>query len=207
MFGLVSKWISDRTLRQNLISQMRSSDNAMALNAVSELLIRNWTDLKGEDFSLANLQGAYLSEFNFQNCDLSSANLRNTLMAGTDLRGAYLVQADLTDAILQIEPREWTIYDLMEGFKIWDEARLRKQLARKGDTPENLLQGLSQLQCVQMDFETILPDGGRYVAGKDLGYYTEKDYPGGKFKPWSGEKAYRLAVHGLLNTPIAAEYE
>lgn len=105
-----------RQLKEQLIRQMRSTDNGIALQALEELKARKWgfgrdVSLQGAMLSRANLEGAELhlgneelysdtgkheAIINLERADLSLANLEFA-----DLRRANLQQADLGSAYLE----------------------------------------------------------------------------------------------------------
>jgi hypothetical protein len=101
--------------KQRLITQMRSKDNATALNAVDELRELGWLQdgsLQGAFLVGANLQEAYLGRANLHEADLSGANLQGADLSGanlqevglsfTNLYGARLRGANLQEAELDV---------------------------------------------------------------------------------------------------------
>lgn len=128
-FLLLEKVVGSRNAEDRLILQLRSSDNATALNALAELWARGWVrdgtlkrvdlgwanlqtanlsgaDLRGANFYEANLQGAKLlntelQEVDLKVADLKRANLYRANLQRADLRGTKLQEADLEEANLQ----------------------------------------------------------------------------------------------------------
>ncbi len=112
---------AERELKEDLIFQMGSRVNAVAVEAVRRLSQKRWgieadrslqrahfphANLQGANLGKINLQAADLSEANLQGVDLRLANLRRALLTdaalqGADLTGANLRRADLTSANLQ----------------------------------------------------------------------------------------------------------
>jgi Pentapeptide repeats (8 copies) len=110
---------ADEQLKAQLIRELGSRDNPVALRAVRELRAHGWLQnglLRGASLYKANLAGAALHETDLQraklakanlagaflvDADLRSAKLEGAIVAGADLRGANLRQADLRGAILE----------------------------------------------------------------------------------------------------------
>jgi hypothetical protein len=85
-------------LRRRLIIQMRSKDNAIALQGLEELLVHGWLadgSLQEADLRFANLQGADLRFANLQWADLRFANLQGANLHSASLRGTNLLSANL----------------------------------------------------------------------------------------------------------------
>lgn len=122
-FLLIQLLVGSREEKGRLIRQMRSRDNALALQAVAELGAHGWlsdgslngaylmtanlqglrmwdTHLKSADLHGVNLQGAKLERVNFTGANLWNANLREIRLESVNLEGADLYQADLRDAYL-----------------------------------------------------------------------------------------------------------
>jgi hypothetical protein len=101
-FVLIQEFVGGREklhdLKTNLIHQLGSADNALALQALKELRARGWLadeSLKVVDLTRANLQGALLSD----------AYLPGASLLYADLRDAYLLHADLGGAMLNTSTR------------------------------------------------------------------------------------------------------
>lgn len=92
---LLNERRAEQQLKAQLIREMGSTDNGIALRAVRELRAHGWL----EDGSLrrAILQGA-----NLQGADLDRADLQDTILAEADLRKAQLSKANLHGANLQM---------------------------------------------------------------------------------------------------------
>jgi hypothetical protein len=106
-------------LKEQLIREMRSPDNGIALRAVEELRAHKWLfdgSLKGASLRKANLAGCNMKEAKLDGADFTGANLKNasfreasmelvTLsganLEGAFLRGAKLYQAGVSGAILK----------------------------------------------------------------------------------------------------------
>jgi len=90
---LLNERRAEQQLKKQLIREMRSNDNGIALRAVRELRAHGWL----EDGSL---RGAWLSEANLQKADLRGANLQEANLYRANLGGAYLVNVNLSKAHL-----------------------------------------------------------------------------------------------------------
>jgi hypothetical protein len=106
-------------LKAQLIREMGSPDNGIALRAVKELKAKGYlfdgslrnaylirANLKNANLERADLQGAVLQEAilfqaNLKNANLSEANLRQSVLESSNLEGACLNYADLLNAKLQ----------------------------------------------------------------------------------------------------------
>lgn len=108
-------------LKKQLIRNMGSGDNGIALQAVDELRDRGWlfddslilaplinANLQGANLVDANLMGAMLMNANLDDAYLVCANLEMAWMDRTKLRGANLRGANLTAANLGGEMDETT---------------------------------------------------------------------------------------------------
>ncbi len=101
---------AEEQLKAQLIREMGSTDNGIALRAVRELQAHgsdddNWlTDgsLKGAYLIRANLHDASLSDANLQGAILQEANLLGAFLLGADLQDASLIEADLQEANLEV---------------------------------------------------------------------------------------------------------
>ncbi len=99
----------DKQLKAQLIREVRSTDNALAIRAVEELFAHGWAfdgSLQGANLLGANLQGAFFFVADLQGASLIHANLQRagllgTKLQGANLRGANLQEADLLEAQLQ----------------------------------------------------------------------------------------------------------
>jgi uncharacterized protein YjbI with pentapeptide repeats len=120
---------AEKSEKQRLIVQLRSTDNATALTTLEQLKEKGWAfdgtlnganlrqanlqdaklwfaDLQGAKLLEANLQGANLWRANLQGSDLRVANLQGAKLLeanlqGADLTGTNLQGADLTGTNLQ----------------------------------------------------------------------------------------------------------
>lgn len=93
LIGLLLYWLQKKE-RQNLIRQLGSQSNALALDARKELMRKRW-HLNGQLTSI-NLQ-----EANLQNADLSKFECSKTTFYAANLQGAILVEANLSDSDLR----------------------------------------------------------------------------------------------------------
>jgi uncharacterized protein YjbI with pentapeptide repeats len=89
--------------RERLIQQLRSPDNAHALEALAELRERGVLEdgaLQGVDLDDANLRGADLTDANLEGTALIGANLQGANLRGANLKQAGLRRTNLQDAAL-----------------------------------------------------------------------------------------------------------
>jgi uncharacterized protein YjbI with pentapeptide repeats len=90
-------------LKAQLIREMGSPDNGVALRAVEELRVCGWLEngaLRGACLSQANLEGANLDEADLSAASLERANLRGARLWRANLRGAILERSDLQGATM-----------------------------------------------------------------------------------------------------------
>ncbi|RMF77697.1 MAG: pentapeptide repeat-containing protein [Chloroflexi bacterium] len=89
--------------KEQLIREMGSIDNGIAIRAVRELGAKKWLydgTLVGASLWRANLQDCYLTAANLRNADLNRANFRDAKLVNACLQGARLFDADLQGARL-----------------------------------------------------------------------------------------------------------
>lgn len=99
---------AERTLRWQLVHEMGSHNNFIALRAVYELRQRGWlmdgtlenAPLHHADLTNANLANATLCHADLQNAQLVRAELQNADLSETDLHGTNLTEANLQNANL-----------------------------------------------------------------------------------------------------------
>lgn len=104
---------AEHQLKLQLIREMGSTDNAIALRAVKELRAHGWhedgslqgvalekANLKGAELNKADLRGAILELARLSRADLDGANLQDANIRAADLQGASLVGANLQRAYL-----------------------------------------------------------------------------------------------------------
>jgi hypothetical protein len=87
------------TRKKQLIAEMGSRVNDVAVAAAEELVRQDWQVtylMETADLAGANLSGAWLVTFNLRQTNLEYANLK-----GASLMGANLMDADLDSAILE----------------------------------------------------------------------------------------------------------
>ncbi len=114
-----TEWRSRRRLKDQLLREVGSRSNDIALSAADQLHHRRWVIgekslLKGESLVEANLKwaqlpGANLENVNFQSAILDDATLIRANLQGAILRGAYLRRARLARAKLQGAFMDFTI--------------------------------------------------------------------------------------------------
>lgn len=95
---------SDKARKVQLIQDMGSVVNSVALRAVEELRSEGWLQdgsLKEAILTSANLEGASLWGANLEKVNLSGANLRGSNLALVRLLDADLSGANLEDAVLK----------------------------------------------------------------------------------------------------------
>jgi len=91
-------------LKEQLIREMRSPDNGIALRASEELRAHQWlTDgsLKGASLKRANLEECNFKGAMLDNVDFTGANLKNASFRQASLEGARLSGANLEGAFLR----------------------------------------------------------------------------------------------------------
>lgn len=94
---IVDKIYEARTEKQRkdqLIREMKSTDNGIALRAVEELRAHNW-------LTNGSLQRAWLMRANLQQANLCLANLKDVNLMEANLRAALLSSSNLERALLQ----------------------------------------------------------------------------------------------------------
>jgi hypothetical protein len=93
----------DDQLKRQLVREMCSTDNGIALRAVHELAAHSWLkdgSIRRAYLLNANLQGAFLHDADLRGAYLIGANLQGAYLIKTDLKGADLKRANLKDASL-----------------------------------------------------------------------------------------------------------
>ena len=146
--------------KADLIAQMRSQVQDVAIAAAEELRRRGWltdgslrganlfeanlqgvglyqADLRGANLGLANLQEADLFMTNLQGTTLSAANLQGAHLAGANLQGAHLAGANLQEA------------GLLGAY----------------------------LQGAEFNEDTTLPDGRPWTPDTDMARFTDPMHP------------------------------
>jgi hypothetical protein len=94
---------AEQQLKAQLIRELGSTDNRIALRAVRELRTRGWLrdgSLRGASLYKANLAGAMLHETDLQRAKLAKANLAGAFLVDADLQWAKLEGANLAGALL-----------------------------------------------------------------------------------------------------------
>ena len=161
---------AEQELKAQLIREMGSSDNGIALKAARELLGREWfTDdmLKGAYLIHADLQGAMLSAFNLEEAILTKANLRKATLTNTNLQGANLFGVAINHAALALanlkNARNLTEQQLVTAFSLTltimpDGSRYDGRYSLYGDYEESDTSATAQ--CYNVTLE-------EYLAGQE----------------------------------------
>ena len=95
--------LQEDQMKRQLIRDMGTTDNTVALRAVQELKANGWlTDgtLAGVDLTKANLQGVRLVRANLQGARLCDANLRESILIAVNMQGADMRGVDLEEAVI-----------------------------------------------------------------------------------------------------------
>jgi hypothetical protein len=186
-------------LKAQLIRELRSSDNGLALRALEELSNYKWlhdgslkeknfvlpgdpplganlqhaqflhANLEGTFFMYANFSSSFFYRANLSGASLQHSNLSNATLSGTDLRGANLRYTNLAGAEINY---------MLRGIRKLSE--LGK--ASKNDVIELVTEVVAKLgekPCL-FDEKTTLPDGSLYkpTLGLDqLKRFTDKSHP------------------------------
>jgi hypothetical protein len=148
---------AERELKEQLIRELRSTDNAIAVRAVNELRAHGWI----EDGSLrgANLRGANLRGANLQGADLRGADLR-----GADLQEAFLIDADLYGTQLEfanLQEAHLMFANLCRATGL-EYANLRKTIMAGANLLEIEPISIHQLFRLSQLYYATMPDGNRY---------------------------------------------
>jgi len=167
----------EKELKERLIREMGSSDNADALKAVGELRSHGWLQdgsLAGKNFVYANLDNANLILANFENCFFGSASFRNAILHSANLKNAHLHNTDFRSA---------SLFGVnLEGATL-QNAKI-KQTKFRGTNLHNSDLEDKQLIYANTLREVTMPDGqmynGRFRLSDDLKSYhlyhsTERD--------------------------------
>jgi len=148
-----------------LITEMRSKSNEVAISAVEQLETRRWlTDglMESAQLKRANLQHANLHAAILYDANLADADLRNAHLGSAYLRRAYLRSANLQDA--DIRRASFRDADL-------SVANLRGAYLSYVD-----LQG-AKLEGTSFSEETTLPDGSKWTPETDMTRFTDPNHP------------------------------
>jgi uncharacterized protein YjbI with pentapeptide repeats len=95
---------AEAQLKAQLIREMGSRDNGVALRAINELRARQWLvdgTLRGIDLSFTDLQRADLQSADLRDTNLYRANLQSTYLRDANLRGANLDKVNLRGSNLR----------------------------------------------------------------------------------------------------------
>ncbi len=210
-FWLFSLVIGNRQDKKRLIIQMRSKDNATALQAVEEL--REMSDWLQDD----SLQGAYLGRANLANASLGRANLQGADLRNANLAGAYLRHASLAGANLEranLKGARLRAAKLDSGY-LWAANLANASLGRANLKGANLefanlaganlehatLKGASlefanlkgaNLVHTKFDETTTLPDKTNWTPDTDMTRFTDPNHP----DFWRSDSKYSPAYRG-----------
>ncbi len=156
---------ADKERLRELITQMRSQDNGLALAAVDLLKLKGWltsktlqkaylfgANLQGVVLSRLNMQGMMLMRVNFEQAHLSDTNLERAFLRSANFVQAFLVNTNLREARLGGAN--------LEGAKLWGAN----------------LQG-ADLEDVKFNERTILPDKSIWAPGTDMSRFTDPNHP------------------------------
>jgi Pentapeptide repeats (9 copies)/Pentapeptide repeats (8 copies) len=106
---------AEQELKAQLIREMGSTDNRIALRAVKELRVRGWLEdgtLRGSNFHGANLRGADFSNTNLRGTRFDHANrhkshFNEAKIRGASFKSANLRESDFENADLREANLEW----------------------------------------------------------------------------------------------------
>lgn len=139
--------VSDENLKKQLIREMSSSENGIALRAVQELSAHGWLfdgSLEGSLLGNANLEGANLLHANLEGAKLWSSNLKNARLRGANLKGANLSGADLSRArLIETDLEQANLEQARLEYAIMWDANMRGAVLRKTDLSFADLRGAS----------------------------------------------------------------
>lgn len=196
-------------LKAQLIREMGSPDNGIALRAVNELRAHGWLmdgslretklencNLKGAEMWAARLDGALLSKANLENAGLAGAtlakaglfdaNLKGAFLDRTNLQGAFLSGANLQDAILggtKLQGADLEDANLQDVVLVI-EMVYWDNVQRKSETRETLE--------AEFDETTILPDGTNWISDTNMERFTDPKHP----DFWRSDNPINPAYHG-----------
>lgn len=175
IIGTSSRVRERNRLRAQLIREMGSTDNGIALRAVEAIRGEGWLEdgsLIDANLENANLQDVSLVEANLRRAILARARLQGGLLQGLDLREASLDEADLQRARIRVA-------DLQQASL--ERANLRQAILvavhlQAASLQEVDLQG-ARLESVEFDESTILPDGTSWAPETEIGRFTNPEHP------------------------------
>jgi hypothetical protein len=171
---------AERALKEQLLRNIRSTSNEVAIDAVHQLREYKWLVgekglLKGQRLRGANLKNASLEFANLQGVKLGFANLQEANLECASLRGANLGSTNLWGT-------DFTNADLIE-VNLWG-ANLAGASLRSADlTSANLQAAILEEGIIKAQFDetTILPDGTHWTPETNMRRFTHpEEYPGGE---------------------------
>jgi Pentapeptide repeats (8 copies) len=207
---------AEKELKAQLIREMGSTDNGIAVRAVNELRASGWLEdgsLKGTKLNKANLQDANMNRVDLQRAEIAHANLERVNLAGANLERAALHGANLQRALLMsanLQDAFLMSADLqnaalletdLRGAILWEAnlqgANLLGANLQQAKLSEANLQGANltneQLASVSSLWGATMPDGSRYNGCFNL----------------EGDNALAVEYHVNLDDPeaVARFYE
>ncbi|MFL5804404.1 MAG: pentapeptide repeat-containing protein [Roseiflexaceae bacterium] len=209
--------LAEEQLKAQLIREMGSTDNGIALRAVRELRAREWLEdgslewadldkanLRGADLHMAYLQIARLGRSNLQGANLHGANLEGAFLYDTDLRGAELYGAVLYDADLHradLRGANLSLVHLSDADRQLSTAyRLRDALMPSGiyhyDGCYNLLGDIAD--AIKQGIDTKDPTAMADFYGVSLEEYQRGQKWARENPPRPRSKAEQASLAGLL---------
>jgi hypothetical protein len=169
-FILLNQIIGGRTekerLKADLIAQLGSRVNEVALRAAEELRRHEWLSdgcLRGQSLARANLEHASLQMADFRKAIFIAANLKGTCLWEADLRGAVLWNARLEGARLKGALEEM---HRSRNFKVPKSSPERTRKVR-----------IKYLGRAKFDEQTVLPDGALWTPDTDMERFTNSAHP------------------------------
>lgn len=124
-------------LKAQLIREMGSTDNGIALRAVKELMARDWLfdgSVQNASFANADLRNATLNNADLSKSDFSNTDLRYIKLVDANLQNSWMLGASLTGANLNrtnLQKVELSRVDLRRAFL--REAQLQDAVLNASD--------------------------------------------------------------------------
>ncbi|MBE0690269.1 MAG: pentapeptide repeat-containing protein [Anaerolineae bacterium] len=176
---------ANRERLQELITQMGSKDNGLAIAAVEILRLRGWLydgSLQGAYLYYANLEGADLGSVHLTGANLIGAHLTGANLIGAHLEGARLGSANLQGVNLDGSHLQRThlIGAHLEGANLGSAHLQGAHLSGAHLTGVNLgsahLTGVNLIGA-QFDEHTTLPDGTQWTPDTNMTCFTDPAHP------------------------------
>ena len=174
---------AERAEKELLISRMGGTDNALALDAVRMLRLREWLldgSLERQVFTGANLQQAPLEKAKLRDAKINHANLKEANLKFADLRGADLGGSDF-QRITPLAPRAATLAhanaeNAIFGSAILYSVNLSGTNLKGADLREAKMKGAIMNENTQFDERTILPDGSIWTSDTNMERWTKRKF-------------------------------